>query len=230
VDLDPVSARRHPDGRPGRFVCLTVADNGCGMEPALMQRIFEPFFTTKEMGKGTGLGLSQVYGFAKQSDGFVTIDSKQGEGTVVAIHLPRTEAIRTQGALATTPVTATAKGHSIVLLVEDDADVRATAGGMLRDLGYKVREADTARKALNLLDDVDLVFSDVIMPEGMNGIELARELRTRRPGLPVLLTSGYTAQRVIPETREVLNVLRKPYSLAELAQAVQATIGSSYGD
>jgi PAS domain S-box-containing protein len=213
----------------GDYVVVAVGDTGTGMPPEVAARVFEPFFTTKEMGKGTGLGLSQVYGFAKQSDGFVTIDSKLGEGTTVAIHLPRTEIARTRAAPAMTPVTATAKGHSTVLLVEDDADVRATAGGMLRDLGYKVREADTARKALTLLDDVDLVFSDVIMPEGMNGIELARELRTRRPGLPVLLTSGYTAQRVIPETREVLHVLRKPYSLAELAHAVQATIGGGHG-
>ena len=213
----------------GDYVVVSVADTGTGMPPEVAARVFEPFFTTKEVGRGTGLGLSQVYGFAKQSDGFVSIQSTPGRGTMVSIHLPRTEENRTEPAAPVILPNGPLTGAGVVLLVEDDSDVRATTSGMLRDLGYLVREAETARAALALAADgerVDLVFSDVIMPEGMSGIELARALRTTRPDLPVLLTSGYTAQRVIPEAMsDALQVLRKPYTLAELSEAVRGAMG-----
>lgn len=205
----------------GDYVVVSVSDTGSGMSPDILARVFEPFFTTKPVGEGTGLGLSQVYGFAKQSNGFVTLDSEPGRGTTVVIHLPRTFVSKTAapGAVATEEP----RGRGVILVVEDDPAVRAVASGMLRDLGYQVREADTAPAALDSIDrdgPVDLVFSDVIMPGGMNGVELARELARRRPDLPVLLTSGYTAQRFPNATAEDLLVLRKPYTLHDLSKAI----------
>jgi signal transduction histidine kinase/CheY-like chemotaxis protein len=206
----------------GDYVVVSVADTGSGMVPEVLARVFEPFFTTKAVGEGTGLGLSQVYGFAKQSNGFVTLDSEPGRGTTVAIHLPRSDLPKAAAAAA--PAAAEdAQGRGIILVVEDDPGVRAVTGGMLRDLGYIVREADTARAALDSLGcggPVDLVFSDVIMPGGMNGVELARELAQHRPELPVLLTSGYTAQRFPNAMAEDLQVLRKPYTLHDLSLAI----------
>jgi PAS domain S-box-containing protein len=212
----------------GDYVVVSVADTGIGMKPELTARVFEPFFTTKEVGKGTGLGLSQVYGFAKQSGGIVTIESEPGKGTTVRVHLPRTERARD---VAGTTVSAAAKseGQGTILLVEDDTDVRAIAGSLLRDLGYVVHEAENGRSALDLLErgtTVDLVVSDVIMPDGMNGIELTRELAVRYPRLPVLLTSGYTAQQLDPRSlNHGVRLLRKPYSQTDLARAVEAAMG-----
>jgi PAS domain S-box-containing protein len=219
-------------GTAGDYVVVSVADTGIGMPSDILAHAFEPFFTTKEMGKGTGLGLSQVYGFAKQSDGFVSIDSKPGQGTKVRIHLPRTEQPKPEAEPAGLPLAQIVEGSGVVLVVEDDPDVRATASFMLRDLGYAVREASTARAALALLESeaaVNLVFSDVIMPDGMSGIELARELSVRRPGLPVLLTSGYTAQRVVPEAlASGLRFLRKPYTQTDLSLMVRASLGGRH--
>ncbi len=213
----------------GDYVVVSVADTGVGMPPAVLARVFEPFFTTKGIGKGTGLGLSQVYGFAQQSGGFVTIDSEPGRGTTVAIHLPRTElpAPGTETAELAADIVA---GRGIVLVVEDDPEVRATTSGLLQDLGYTVIEAETGRVALDLVARgaaPDLVFTDVIMPDGMSGLDLASELRARRPDLPVLLTSGYTAQRLLPEpTADGLRVLHKPYSRLDLSRAIREILRS----
>ena len=222
--LDATAARRH-GATPGDYVVVSVVDTGTGMTPEIIAHVFEPFFTTKAIGKGTGLGLSQVYGFAKQSEGFVTIDSTPGHGSSVSILLPRTHRLQSGSAGETAAADSSERGHGIVLLVEDDADVRATASAMLRDLGYTVCEASNGQAALETLDAgqaVDLVFSDVIMPNGMSGIELARELG-RRPTSPrVLLTSGYTAQRIVPEELAGnLRLLRKPYTQPDLSRAVQ---------
>jgi PAS domain S-box-containing protein len=206
----------------GDYVVVSVADTGTGMPPEVVARAFEPFFTTKAVGEGTGLGLSQVYGFAKQSHGFVTIDSENGRGTTVLIHLPRTDLPKTEAASGAAPH-GDVEGRGIVLVVEDDADVRAIAGGMLRELGYEVREAEDAHAALAAMaggEAFDLVFSDVIMPGGMTGVELARELATHFPALPVLLTSGYTAQRIPEAEADDLHLLRKPYTLHDLSQAI----------
>ncbi|MEO9062926.1 MAG: ATP-binding protein, partial [Burkholderiaceae bacterium] len=208
----------------GDYVVVSIGDDGTGMTPDVLAHVFEPFFTTKEIGKGTGLGLSQVYGFAKQSGGFVTIDSAPRHGTTVRIHLPRSREPKT-GSAVVAGVTTLERGKGLVLLVEDDADVRATASAMLRDLGYGVREAATAQVALSIIDDgeaVDLVFSDVIMPDGMSGIELARELARRASAPRMLLTSGYTAQRIIPEELDgQLRLLRKPYTQPDLSLAIR---------
>jgi signal transduction histidine kinase len=204
----------------GDYVVVSVGDTGTGMTPEVLGRAFEPFFTTKEVGNGTGLGLSQVYGFAKQSGGFVSIDSEAGRGTCVMIHLPRTEPAAEE-VPHPAPV-ARIEGTATVLVVEDDPAVRATASAMLADLGYRTIEADTGRLALECVarGGVDLVFSDVILPEGMSGVDLAREVEKIAPDLPVLLTSGYTAQRLNLSPGARLRVLGKPYDEARLSEAV----------
>jgi PAS domain S-box-containing protein len=207
----------------GDYAVVSVADTGIGMLPDVVSRVFEPFFTTKALGKGTGLGLSQVYGFAKQSDGFVTIESEPGAGTTVGIYLPRTDQPKAAAPIVVL-ASAEIEGQGIVLVVEDDLEVRATTTEMLRDLGYTVREANSSRAALILLESgevFDLVLSDIIMPDGMSGIELARKVLAMRPDLPVLLTSGYTGQGIIPSGLvDELPLLRKPYAQAELSQAI----------
>ena len=214
---------------PGDYVVVAVTDNGSGMSEDVLNRIFDPFFTTKPIGKGTGLGLSQVYGFAKQSGGFVTVDSEVDHGTTVSIHLPRGQASALPAAAPVQPAVEVC-GEGTILLVEDDADVRATARFMLEDLGYDVQEAGTGQAALKMLKEgakPALVLSDVIMPDGMSGIELARTLLVSHPNLPVLLTSGYTAQQLLPDASGAAHaVLRKPYTQSELSQALRRTLQS----
>ena len=216
------------DGGRGDYVVVSVADTGTGMAPDVLARAFDPFFTTKELGRGTGLGLSQVYGFARQSDGFVAIESEPGQGTVVRLYLPRTEEQPEVSEVAEVTETPAQDGQGSVLVVEDDADVRATTSNMLRDLGYVVHEARSGRAALALLQDeqaIDLVFTDVIMPGGMSGLDLVRELDRMKPGLPVLLTSGYTALRIVPEAlADERRLLRKPYTQPELSRAIRAAL------
>jgi PAS domain S-box-containing protein len=217
--------------KAGDYVVVSVADTGSGMTPEVLSRVFEPFFTTKEIGKGTGLGLSQVYGFARQSGGFVNIESQPGSGTTVFIHLPRIAPARIEAVGVASPLQESS-GRGVILVVEDDADVRLTTCSMLRELGYSVREAESGPAALRTLaadHSIDLVFSDVIMPDGMSGIDLARELKARRPSLPMLLTSGYTAQRIIPEAlANGLAVLRKPFSMPELGQSILEALSQAH--
>ena len=212
----------------GDFVVVAVADAGPGMPPEVASRVFEPFFTTKEMGKGTGLGLSQVYGFARQSGGFVELETHLGQGTTVSIYLPRCEPpLNLGGEAAAAAHIPSAEGT--VLLVEDDADVRAAARAMLEELGYQVIEAASADAALAAIDrhpGIDLVFTDVIMASGLTGIELAQAIKGVRSDLPVMLTSGYTAQRLVPAAgHRDLPLLRKPYTLSQLADALSDLIG-----
>jgi CheY-like chemotaxis protein len=218
---------QHPSLEPGDYVELMVVDTGVGMPAEVVARAFDPFFTTKGVGKGTGLGLSQVYGFAKQSGGFVAVDSAPGQGTKMMIYLPRTDPAETVPEQPWVPVTHP-DGRGVVLLVEDDIGVRATTRALFNDLGYEVVEAANARAALAIIDGDDpitLVFTDVIMPGGMNGVELANEITQRQPDLPVLLTSGYTAQRLIPDSvTRAWPILRKPYTQADLSQAVNETL------
>ena len=213
----------------GEYAVISVGDTGLGMSPEVLAHIFEPFFTTKDVGKGTGLGLSQVYGFAKQSGGFVAVTSAPGCGTLIEVFLKRST--DTRPAIRKTAEATLETGTGIVLVVEDDADVRATTSGMLEDLGYSVLSAPTGSAALEIIranTALDLVFSDVVMPDGMSGVELARQIGLLRPALPVLLTSGYTAQRIIPEmpTGE-LALLKKPFSQAELSIAIRKIIASA---
>ena len=183
------------EGLSGEFVAIRVADTGHGIPTDVLTRVFEPFFTTKEVGKGTGLGLSQVYGFAKQSGGLATISSAEGRGTAITIYLPRSHDAP-HVALPIPPAQPPADDAGTVLLVEDNADVAEVGADYLRQLGFKVRSvanAQAAIAALRLDANVDLVFSDILMPGGMNGLDLAREIGERFPGIPVLLATGYSA-------------------------------------
>jgi two-component system NtrC family sensor kinase len=216
------------EGLTGDFVAIRVADSGQGIPPNVLARVFEPFFTTKEVGKGTGLGLSQVYGFAKQSGGTATISSAEGRGTAITIYLPRShEAPQTSSPRSQTQAPAEPAGT--VLLVEDNDDVAEVGAGYFRQLGYRVRSvahAQAALAALRLDGDVDLVFSDILMPGGMNGLDLAREIGMRFPDIPVLLTTGYSASAQ-DAVRQGVVVLQKPYDLEGLRRNIREAIASA---
>jgi PAS domain S-box-containing protein len=221
-------ARRIPDATPGRYVRITFRDTGTGMDRTVMRRIFEPFFTTKEAGVGTGLGLSVVYGIVRKHRGWIEVDSVPGRGTTFHVHLPR--AVAGDGGSASQPPTPPSRGGGgeRILLVEDNEGVCRFACAVLADAGYEVVVASGAAEALELFDDsVSLVFSDVVLP-GMSGVDLAGELRARRPGLPVILTSGYTDERsqwpLIRERRTPF--LQKPFGMDELLDAVERALRS----
>jgi PAS domain S-box-containing protein len=210
----------------GDYVRLSVSDNGVGMSRETLARAFEPFFTTKPPGRGTGLGLSTIYGFVKQSNGNVTIYSEVEKGTTVNIYLPRRRAdVRPDAQRQPVWVTTAGEGMTI-LLVEDNPEVRAVALGRLQRLGYGVIEAYTAAEAISILESdaaVTAVFSDVVMPGGLSGFDLARWMRANRPELPVLLTSGFAediARGDEPDANQP-PMLRKPYTQAELAKMLR---------
>jgi two-component system NtrC family sensor kinase len=224
IRAKPVTLRggASEEGLAGEFVAVRVADNGHGIAPEALSRVFEPFFTTKEVGKGTGLGLSQVYGFAKQSGGTATVSSTPGSGTAVTVYLPRSvEAAPAASPRIQAPVEAVPAGTA--LLVEDNADVAEVGAGYLRQLGYRVRSvanAQAAIAALRLDPEVDLVFSDILMPGGRNGVDLAREIVHRFPGIPVLLTTGYSASAQ-EAVHLGVTVLQKPYDLEALRRHIR---------
>jgi signal transduction histidine kinase/ActR/RegA family two-component response regulator len=210
-------------GLVGDFVALSVTDTGTGIAPENISKVFEPFFTTKDIGKGTGLGLSQVYGFAQQTGGRVAIDSALGKGTSVTLYLPRAKA---ESIASEPPRTAAAPGTGTVLLVEDESDVADTARLMLKMLGYRTEHARDGGTALALLlsgQKVDIVFSDIIMPGGMSGLDLARRVRQHFPRLPILLSSGY-ARATGEVYREGFNIIAKPYSADSLRDALRRAV------
>ncbi|MGA8908681.1 MAG: ATP-binding protein, partial [Acidobacteriaceae bacterium] len=219
-----------PDQPAGDYALVSVSDAGCGMTHEDRVRAFEPFFTTKEVGKGSGLGLSQVYGFVSGAGGYVRIESRLGEGTTVEMYLPKsTEHPAEPVPIGLAPIRS-ARGHETVLVVEDDPDVLDVTVSGLMELGYHVRTAADAREALDLLrsdHSIDVLFSDVVMPGGMNGAQLAMEARRLRGGLKVLLTSGYAASALTQEhgLAEPPDVLRKPYRREELARRLRVVIG-----
>jgi signal transduction histidine kinase/CheY-like chemotaxis protein len=219
-------------GTQGDFVRLVIADDGCGMTPEVRARVFEPFFTTKDIGKGSGLGLAQVHGFAQQSGGKIEIDSEVGKGTTISLLLPRSlnRPASDQHHLVDLHVAKRrAKAAGNILLVEDDDEVAALVAEMLNELGFEVVRAATAAAALGALANgrrIDLVFSDIMMPGGMNGVELAKEIRLRNSHLPVLLTSGYSAAAKQAAEAEGIKILRKPYQLAELQEALRQTVAA----
>lgn len=209
----------------GDFVRLAVIDSGVGMSPEVKDRAFEPFFTTKEVGKGSGLGLAQVYGFAKQSGGSVQIQTEVGRGTTVTLQLPRSTScpMISDGDPLHAPRSAGSAAGS-VLLVEDNDEVAVLVGDMLHDLGYSVARVASASAALDALANgraVDLVFSDIMMPGDMNGLELGLQIRRRIQGIPVLLTSGNAGEAVLRAESEGFRVLPKPYGISDLASALK---------
>jgi signal transduction histidine kinase/ActR/RegA family two-component response regulator len=209
----------------GDYVRLSVIDTGIGMSPETLSRVFEPFFTTKEVGKGSGLGLAQVHGFATQSRGAVRIKSEIGKGTTIDLYLPRsTKApVKEQHLIDFGQTKPRKENQGQILLVEDDDEVASLVSEMLKELGFGVVRTSSAAAALGALADgrsVDMVFSDIMMPGGMNGVELAREIRKRRSDLPVLLTSGYADAAAREAEKAGVQILAKPYHIAELAAAL----------
>ena len=224
VNEDYVS--RHPDARKGNFVCISVSDTGVGIAPEILPRIFEPFFTTKEVGKGTGLGLATVYGIVKQHQGWIELDSHVGKGTVFRIFIPRINPAQNGVEKPTTAITVKGGSESI-LLVEDEKPVRELAACVLERYGYKVFQADTGMEALEIWErrknQIKLVLTDLVMPNNMNGRELAEKMWAESPALKVIFTSGYSADIVGKDFKlqADLNFLQKPYQPQTLALTIR---------
>jgi PAS domain S-box-containing protein len=229
VRIDSAYAARHGDVEPGRYLEVRVSDTGAGISPQDLPRVFEPFFTTKDKDKGTGLGLSMVYGFVRQSRGHVIIESAPGQGTVVKMYLPRAEQAAPRA--ASSEAQPSRSGAETVLLVEDDELVRRYGQEQLAAMGYRVLAAGNGAQALEVLrsgEPVDLLFTDVVMPGGLTGRELAEEAARLRPGLKVLYTSGYAENAIVHDGRldPGVQLLRKPYRRAELARKVRLALDS----
>jgi CheY-like chemotaxis protein len=222
VALDQDYASQHNEVSAGEYVLLAISDTGTGMSSEVLERAFEPFFSTKGVGKGSGLGLSMVYGFVKQTGGHVKVYSEIGFGTTVKIYLPRANMMQKTETQTESVDAKLPEGNELILVVEDNERMRAVTLKQLTDLGYRSLAAENAKAALSLLDqhpEIDLLFTDVIMPGGMTGCELAREVKKRRPSLRILLTSGYTAQAVANGCHDLagLELLQKPFRKVELA-------------
>ena len=219
------------DQPAGDYVALAVSDTGCGMSADVLERAFEPFYTTKEVGKGTGLGLSQVYGFARQSGGVARIESKAGKGTTVRIYIPRAEGQAADGADLHEELQETPPATATILVVEDDPDVREMIVGILSDLGYQTLVAANGPEALAILSrdqPVDLLFTDIVMPAGISGTDLAREASRLRPDLKVLLSSGYAREaNQLRSARVEFPFIAKPYRPAALEQKLEEVLAGN---
>ena len=228
ASLDETYARTVRDVTPGQYVMIAVTDTGEGMPEDVRARVFEPFFTTKVDGKGTGLGLSMVYGFVKQSNGHIQIYSELGHGTTVKLYLPRSRQAEQTTLLMLDPTPPADAGRTI-LVVEDEEAVREAALAMIEELGYRRLEAADAESALAVLEkgeQVDLVFTDVVMPGPLRTRDFAQRMRELRPGMPVLFTSGYTDNAIIHQGRldEGVHLISKPYAKADLARRIAALL------
>jgi signal transduction histidine kinase/ActR/RegA family two-component response regulator len=216
--------------KPGQYVLIAIADTGAGMDRATLERAFEPFFTTKGIGKGTGLGLSQVYGFVRQSAGHVAIYSEIGEGTTVKIYLPRHHGKEDRvEEIDTSTVQNRSLGAETILVVEDDEALRLYTVEILNELGYAVLAADNGAAALEIVkrgDPIDLLFTDIVMPGGMNGRQLADAARQLRPNLKVLYTTGYTANAIVHHGRldPEAELVSKPFTYDSLGRKIRAVL------
>jgi CheY-like chemotaxis protein len=221
--LDADYAATTHDVVPGDYALIEVTDTGTGMTPDVIHHIFEPFYTTKERDKGTGLGLSMVFGFLKQSGGHVTVYSEIGVGTTFRLYLPCVSGTPEKRETPSRARPSDAAGE-VVLVVEDNAPLRRVAVKQLRELGYAVQEVKNGAEAVNVLtrEHIDVLFTDIVMPGGMDGFELARSARKNWPGLKILLTSGYPATK-LKEDLALVNfpLLSKPYGKAALARAIR---------
>ena len=228
--LDDAYAAEHAEVTPGQYVMLAVSDTGTGMPQEIVARVFDPFFTTKGEGRGTGLGLSQVYGFTKQSGGHIKIYSELGVGTTVKLYLPRTRQVQEPAAaVSKMPVEG---GHETILVVEDDAGVRAATVDMLSELGYSVLRAENAEQALVILSSgvpVDVLFTDVVMPGPINTRELARRALTLHPAIAILYTSGYTQNAIVHNGKldDGVTLISKPYRRDELARKLRTMLNAA---
>jgi CheY-like chemotaxis protein len=225
IDIEASNIKLAEQDVMGDFVRLDISDNGIGMSADTLAHAFEPFFTTKGVGMGSGLGLAQAHGFARASGGIIRISSTEGQGTTVSLFLPRTLKVpaQPQDVAADCPPVPASTGQ--VLLVEDDDEVAALTEEMIHQLGYDTTRVASAEAALGALADrraVDIVFSDVMMPGRMNGVELAQEIRRRRPNLAILLTSGYAESASRSAAAHQIKIIPKPYRIDELRDALAA--------
>jgi two-component system cell cycle sensor histidine kinase/response regulator CckA len=227
VELDEAYARRHVSVTPGRYVMIAVSDTGKGMPPEVRERIFEPFFTTKEIGKGTGLGLSTVYGIVKQTGGNIWVYSEPGKGTSFKIYLPRVDDPLTK--VGEKEESELFRGVGVILVVEDDKDVREVVLEVLRTQGYSILEALNEEEALLICqqykDTIHLMLTDVVMPQ-ISGFDLAKRLVVLHPEMKVLFMSGYADNAIIQHgvLKEGLNFIQKPFSINELARKVREVL------
>jgi two-component system cell cycle sensor histidine kinase/response regulator CckA len=234
VVLDEEYCRTHSDTAPGSYVMFSVSDTGLGMDEETLSHVFEPFFTTKALGQGTGLGLSTVYGIVKQSGGSINVYSEHGQGSTFRVYLPR---VAGPGPVVPpfVPAASSTQGQETILVVEDEESLRSLATRILGELGYTVLSATTAGQALNLLTahdgPVDLLLTDVVLPGGMQGNDLAQVLTLSRPDLPVLYMSGYPRNAIVHAGRldEGVSFLEKPFAPAALAAAVRAVMDQTRG-
>jgi PAS domain S-box-containing protein len=232
ISLDDDYAAAQAEVTPGQYVVVAVTDTGAGMPQEIIDQVFDPFFTTKGIGKGSGLGLSMVFGFVNQSGGHVTVYSEVGVGTTVKLYLPRSRGEEPVSLPTGTSEIPRARGE-IILVVEDDPSVRTLSVALLSDLGYEILEAADGPAALLILETsshVDLLFTDVVLPGGMRGPELAAEIMRRRPGIAVLYTSGYTENAIVHHGRldEGVELLNKPFRREDLARRVRAVLDRSH--
>ena len=227
IEIDAAYVRTHPEARPGRFACVTLIDTGCGMDTSTLSRIFEPFFTTKEVGKGTGLGLATVYGIVKQHQGWIEVASQPKQGTTFKVFLPVAEPV-----IVTAPekpvVAPITGGKEFILLVEDEPGLRVMVQGILERYGYTVVSAGNGVEAFQVWEqhkeNVDLLLTDMVMPEGVTGKQLADKLKNQKPSLKVIYTSGYSLELMgedMEPLTEGLNFLQKPYRPQILAQTLR---------
>ena len=228
LDDDYVAALAEPVPT-GQYVLVAVTDTGIGMDKSTVDRVFEPFFTTKDVGKGTGLGLSQVYGFVRQTGGHIKIYSEPGHGTTVKIYLPRSPTEPDEQEHRSIPIVAVLRGNEAILVVEDHDDLRAYSSGVLRELGYEVFEAEDAASAIGFLESsrtIDLLFTDVVLPDGHHGKNIADYARKLHPTIKVLFTTGYTRNAIVHNGRldAGVNLLSKPFTFCGLAEKVRKVL------
>lgn len=230
VDLNDDYAGTHTEVKAGRYVMIAVTDTGTGIPKDVVDKVFQPFFTTKDVGQGTGLGLSMVYGFVKQSKGHIEIYSEVGIGTSIKLYLPVTDVdVSDDLVVAPQDYEDVIGGDETILLTEDDRDVRDSVKSLFESLGYRVVTAEDAAAAIAILEadtELDLLFSDIVMPGGMNGVELADNAREIRPGLKVLLTTGFAEAAIAKRTKPEMSteIIGKPYRREDLARKVRGVL------
>jgi CheY-like chemotaxis protein len=228
-DIDSAHVRQHRESRPGPHVCLSVADTGCGIAPEHLSRLFEPFFTTKDVGKGTGLGLASVYGIVKQHEGWIEVSSRVGKGTSFRIFFP-TSPLPVIPAESLPPVRPARGGGETILIVEDEPGLRDLFCLTLQGLGYRVFTECSGAKALRAwssrLDQIDLLLTDLVMPDGISGWKLASTLQAGKPDLKAIYMSGHSAEANghVSGAAKDIRFLAKPFSVETLAEAVRACL------
>jgi two-component system, cell cycle sensor histidine kinase and response regulator CckA len=225
--VDEATLQTQPEARLGAFVCVRVTDTGCGMDSATRERIFEPFFTTKEVGKGTGLGLATVYGIVKQHEGWIEVHSTPGKGSTFSIFFPARSKPSETAVESAAPATQVRGGKETILLVEDEPVLRDLAQVILTECGYNVLDAKSGREALGVWEQhqssIDLVLTDMVMPEGISGMDLAHRFLAAKPNLKLVFASGYSMEDLdtdfVSSGRAAF--LQKPYTHVTLAKAVR---------